>query len=131
MSAPSACETERISIQRPKSMIVTSDESSHHSGIASKPSVTATLNTKATVIAREMSVIIPGVLSAISPHAPFTKIHPPETYTAIPKTTGIQRAPGTAGGVNPSTRGIISPQMSVGTVSSSVTQNLFLNIATE
>ena len=47
-SAPWACVMERISIQWPSSMIVTSVASSHQSGIRRKPSVTATLKTNAT-----------------------------------------------------------------------------------
>ncbi len=61
LSAPLALEIERISIQWPSNMMVTSVASSHHNGEASKPSSTATLKTKATVIASEMSVIIPGI----------------------------------------------------------------------
>ena len=75
--APLACAMERISIQCPSSMIVTSVASSHHNAIARKPSVTARLNTKATVIASEISVIIPGRRSRSSPAAPFRKTQPP------------------------------------------------------
>ena len=96
-----------------------------------RPKVVAVLYRYAVVIATAMSVIMPGVRSAISRQAPWRNTHPPYTKTATPKTTGIHRAPGTAGGVNPSARGIISPHTSVGSVSTSVIQNLFRNIATE
>ncbi len=41
-------------------MIVTSDDSSHQSGIPLAPKVTATLKTNATEMASEISVIIPS-----------------------------------------------------------------------
>ena len=47
-SAPCACVIERISIQWPSSMIVTSVASSPRAASPGKPSVTATLNTNAT-----------------------------------------------------------------------------------
>jgi hypothetical protein len=69
---------ERISIQWPSSMMVTSVASSHQSAVAStRPRSTATLNRKATAIAREISVIIPGSLSFSSRHAPCRKTSPP------------------------------------------------------
>jgi hypothetical protein len=58
--APCACEIERISIQWPRTMIVTSVASSHHRSEPGNPRVTARLKTKATPIASEISVIIPG-----------------------------------------------------------------------
>jgi hypothetical protein len=42
-----------------------------------KPNVTARLNTKATVIASAISVIMPGRRSASSPVAPLTNTQPP------------------------------------------------------
>ena len=68
---------ERISIQWPSSMIVTSDDSSHQSGIPGAPKLTAALNTNATEMASEMSVIIPGLRSCSSCQAPCTKTQPP------------------------------------------------------
>jgi hypothetical protein len=60
-SAPWAWEMERISIQCPSSMMVTRVASSHQSASASiSPSCTTQEKTKATVMAREMRVIIPG-----------------------------------------------------------------------
>ncbi len=76
-SAPLAWEMDRISIQWPRSMMVTSVASSHHSGMPGKPSVTARLNRNATVMASEISVIIPGSLRRTSPMALRTKTQPP------------------------------------------------------
>ncbi len=76
-SAPCAWAIERISIQWPSSMTVTSVASSSQSGIPGYPSVTATLKTKATVMASEMSVIIPGSRLRSSRAAPWRKTRPP------------------------------------------------------
>jgi len=57
---------ERISIQCPSSMMVTSVASSHHSGIPSQPSATAALYPNATVIASAIRIIMPGSRSWIS-----------------------------------------------------------------
>ena len=58
-------------------MIVTSVASSSQSGMPRKPRVTARLKTNATVIASEMSVIIPGSRSFSSRAAPCRKTQPP------------------------------------------------------
>ena len=58
-------------------MTVTSVASSHHKSDPGKPSVTARLNTNATLIASEMSVIIPGNRSRISLTAPWMNTQPP------------------------------------------------------
>jgi hypothetical protein len=76
-SAPWAWEIERISTQWPSTMIVTRVASSHQRSVPGKPSVTARLNTNATVMASAMSVIMPGRRSASSPAAPLTKTQPP------------------------------------------------------
>ena len=68
---------ERISIQWPRSMMVTSDDSSHQSGIPGAPKLTATLNTKATEMASEISVIIPGNRSRSSWSPPLRNTEPP------------------------------------------------------
>ena len=65
-SAPCACMIDRISIQWPRIMMVMSVASSHQRSIPGTPRVTATLNVNATVMASEMSVIIPGRRSLIS-----------------------------------------------------------------
>lgn len=51
--------------------------SSHQKSMPSSPSVTAALYTKATMIAREMSVIIPGRFARNSLTAPVRNTHPP------------------------------------------------------
>ena len=56
-------------------MIVINDASSHHTSISKMPNVAASEVAKATMIARLMSVIIPGVRSASSP----------ENHAAIPE----------------------------------------------
>ena len=69
-TAPWACEIDRISIQCPSSITATSVASSSQSGIPGAPRVTAALNTKATLIAREISVIMPGSWARNSRIAP-------------------------------------------------------------
>jgi hypothetical protein len=59
-SAPRAWAIERISSQCPRSMIVISVASSHQTSTSNSPSVAAQLAAKATLMARLMSVIIPG-----------------------------------------------------------------------
>ena len=58
-------------------MIVTSEASSHHNASPGYPSDTARLKTNATVIAREIRVIIPGLLSRSSCNPPLTNTNPP------------------------------------------------------
>jgi hypothetical protein len=69
---------ERISIQWPSSMMVTSVANSHHSGSASSRSSSTTHEKpKATTMASEMSVIMPGSFARTSPAAPRTNTQPP------------------------------------------------------
>jgi hypothetical protein len=76
--APWAWEMERISIQCPSSMMVTRVASSHQSASAwMSSSCTTQEKTKATVMAREMRVIIPGSRSFSSRAAPWRKTQPP------------------------------------------------------
>ena len=77
LTAPWAWEIDRISIQWPSTMIVTRVASSHHRSEPGNPKVTARLNTNATLIASEISVIIPGRRSRISPTAPLINTQPP------------------------------------------------------
>lgn len=57
LSAACACVIERISIQWPRTMIVTRVASSHQRSIPGKPKVTARLKMNATLIASAMRVI--------------------------------------------------------------------------
>ena len=77
LSAPRAWEMARISNQWPSTMIVISEATSHQTSISKRPNVAATEVPKATMIARLMSVIMPGLRSASSPHAPRIKTRPP------------------------------------------------------
>ena len=58
-------------------MIAINVETSSHSGMPGNPSVTAALNTNATLIASEINVIIPGSRSRNSRSPPRTKTDPP------------------------------------------------------
>src|SRR4051794_9542705 len=79
-------------------MIVTSVASSHHRSEPGNPKVTARLNPNATMIASEMSVIIPGRRSRSSATAPRMNTEPPYPNTSAPNTAGTQRdAPGPPG----------------------------------
>lgn len=110
--------------------MATSVASSSQRGIPGKPSVTAALKTNATVIAREMSVIIPGSRPRSSPMAPFRNGCPPYTKTAVPNAGAIHCEPGNIGALNPNARSSMCPQITVGTVSARVIQNRSRNIAT-
>ncbi len=79
-------------------MMVTSVASSHHSGSASiRPSSTTHEKTKATVIAREMRVIIPGSRLFSSPQALLRKTSPPYRKTIVPSVAGRRLEPGKLG----------------------------------
>jgi hypothetical protein len=121
---------ERISIQWPSSMMVTSVASSSQRGIPGNPNVTATLNTIATEMASAISVIIPGRRSRSSLIAPLMNGVPPYKNTAVPNTAGIHWDPGNCGAVNGSSCWSMWPHTSVGMVSSSEIRNLSRNIAT-
>ena len=97
LSAPRACMIERISIQWPRLMTVTSVASSHQTSISKKPRVAAQEVTKATTIARLMSVIIPGWRSRISVRAPARKTRPPYRKTIVPRIGATHSDPGKAG----------------------------------
>src|SRR5882762_5881840 len=53
------------------------DESSHHTSMSKRPNVAASEVQKATMIARLIRVIMPGLRSASSVHAPRMKTRPP------------------------------------------------------
>lgn len=76
-SAPCACPSAFISCQCPSNMITTSAESSHQNSRSTSPSADAALARKATVIASEMSSIIPGARRRSSDQAPVRKTAPP------------------------------------------------------
>src|SRR5439155_24651268 len=114
-NAPWAWEIDRISIQWPSTIIVTSVASSHQRSEPGKPIVTARLNTNATLIASEMSVIIPGNRPRISPMAPLMNTQPPYAKTSVPKVAGIHRdAAGPPGAAYPNQSWTIGAQMIVG-----------------
>ena len=96
-SAPRAWAIERISSQWPSSMIVISVASSHQISTSKRPSVPAQEVTKATMIASEMSVIIPGWRSGSSPWAPRMKTMPPYRKMIVPRIAGTYSMPGTVG----------------------------------
>ena len=95
--APRAWAMERISSQWPSSMIVMRDASSHHTSTSNRPSEAASEVTNATVMARLMSSIIPGLRSRISERPPRRKTRPPYTNTTVPRTAGSGRCPGRSG----------------------------------
>ena len=78
-------------------MTVISVASSHHTSTSKTPNVAAKLATKATAIARLISVIIPGCRSPSSDRAPWRNTRPPYAKTMVPSTGGIQSEPGNAG----------------------------------
>ena len=72
-----AAISERISSQCPKSIMSIKVASSQKKSIPFNPNTTATLYTKATVMAKATSVIIPIALSFISLTIPFRNGIPP------------------------------------------------------
>src|SRR6478672_5660993 len=111
-------------------MMVMSVASSHHRSIPGTPRVTARLNANATVMASEISVIIPGSRSRISCTAPRKKTKPPYKKRIDPNTAGTYRDPGNAGAVNPNQSWTIGDHTTVGIVSKTEPQNLSRNIET-
>ena len=71
--------------------------SSHQISTSNRPSVPAHEVTKATTIASEMRVIIPGFRSASSPWAPRMKTSPPYRKTIVPRIAGTYSMPGNIG----------------------------------
>ncbi len=78
-------------------MIVIRVASSHQISTSKKPSVPAHEVTKATMIASEMRVIIPGLRSANSPWAPRMKTNPPYRKMIVPRIAGTYSMPGIVG----------------------------------
>jgi len=76
-SAPRACPIAFISCQCPSSMIAISVASSHHSSMPTRSTSEATLATNATVIASEISSIIPGRRCRSSSRPPARNTRPP------------------------------------------------------
>ena len=77
LRAPWAWAIERISSQWPSSMMVISVASSHQISTENSPRDPATLVMKATLIASEISVIMPGCLSRSSSRPPRRNTNPP------------------------------------------------------
>ena len=79
-SADAVCASERISSQWPSSMMTTRSASSHQtsSSCASRPRLAPSEDTNATVMASEMSVIIPGLRLRSSLTAPVRNGRPPQ-----------------------------------------------------
>ena len=71
--------------------------SSHQISTSKTPRVAAQLVTKATRIAIEMSVIIPGCRSRSSGTAPRRKTLPPYAKTSEPRSAGMRSEPGNEG----------------------------------
>ena len=98
-SAPCAWAIERISSQWPRSMIVMRVASSHQISTSNRPSVPAQLVTKATTIASEIRVIMPGL-----PVAELARRAAEEDQAAVDEDDraedrGHEVEPGNAGGV--------------------------------
>ena len=121
----------RISSQWPRTIIVISDASSHQTSISNKPNVAANEVAKATMMARLISVIIPGFRSANSARAPRIKTRPAYTKTMVPRIAGMNLEPGKEGAVYPSQCWASGDQITVGIVRVKLNQNLSRNMATE
>ncbi len=90
---------ERISIQWPRLITVIRVASSHHTSTSNTPSVAAQLVTKATTMARLISVIMPGCRSPTSVRAPSRNTLPPYRKTIVPRIGATHSEPGNSGAV--------------------------------
>ncbi len=126
------CARERISIQWPSSMMTISSASSHQksSWWSSRPRLAPHDATNATVIARPMSSIIPGLRARISDTAPVRKGRPPQTYITVPSTGETSPSPGTSGSSYPSTIANMLEAATTGTARTSMIQNSRRNCPT-
>ncbi len=90
-NADVVCARERISIQCPSSMITMSRASSHQksSSWCSRPRLAPHEARNATVIARAIRSIIPGLRARSSLTAPVRNGVPPHTYITVPRTGEI------------------------------------------
>ena len=73
--------------------------SSHQISTSNQPSVPAQLVTKATRMASEMSVIIPGWRARTSASPPRRKTVPPYRKMTVPRIGGMRSLPGKSGAV--------------------------------
>ena len=92
-SAEDVCASERISTQWPSSMMTTRSASSHQNDSSSSrtPRPAPQDETNATVIARAMSSIMPGLRERTSLTAPDRNGLPPQTYMTVPSAGAIAR----------------------------------------
>ncbi len=95
------CARDRISIQWPSSMITISRASSHQKSrlCGSTPRLAPHDEMNATVMARPISNIIPGVRERISLIAPVRNGRPPQRYITVPSTGDTHCDPGKSGTV--------------------------------
>src|ERR1700676_474759 len=112
-------------------MIVINDASSHQTSISKRPNVAAIEVPKATMIAKLINVIMPGLRSASSPRAPRMNTRPPYPKTMVPRMAGITFEPGEDGAEYPSQCCTSLDQKTTGIVRAKLSQNLSRNIATE
>jgi hypothetical protein len=80
-------------------MIVMRVASSHQISTSNQPRVPAHEVAKATRMAIEMRVIIPGRRSRSSPRPPRRKTGPPYRNTIVPRMAGSHSEPGNTGAV--------------------------------
>ena len=90
---------ERISIQWPSSMITMRSASSHQKSRwwSRRPRLAPSDAKYATVIARPMSSIMPGVRAFSSDQAPVRNGAPPQKYMTVPSTGEIHGISGLSG----------------------------------
>ncbi len=93
------------------------------------PSVVTQDATNATVIAIEISSIIPGRRDFSSLQPPVRNGCPPYTKITVPSTGAISPEPGKSGRVYPSRSANISLKNTTGTASARLIQNRSLNCA--
>ena len=116
---------ERISIQWPSSMITISSASSHQksSSWCSRPRLAPQDARNATVIARAISSIIPGLRARSSLTAPVRNGAPPHTYMTVPRTGEIHPTHAASGSGYPSSIENIIENPTTGAARTSMIQN--------
>src|ERR1700738_1951960 len=82
-------------------MIVINDASSHQTSISKRPNVAAIEVPNATMIAKLINVIMPGLRSASSPRDPRMNTRPPYPKIMVPRMAGVNLEPGKDGAEYP------------------------------
>src|SRR5258705_12615086 len=110
-------------------MIVINDASSHQTSISKRPNVAAIEVPKATMIAKLINVIMPGLRSASSPRDPRMNTRPPYPKIMVPRMAGGNLETGKKGGENSQQGWTLLDQKTTGIRKGENNQKFFQKIA--